>query len=371
MGDQRGAPGTDVPPAAAASSGEGLVVADMGLDFRSYHSQKRTEVKPLTNLAEFKIQDLVASFEVTAGILFHCLRQCWKTTSLEAKQWWLNTYIKFEMEHVQLKPADEVAKNTIEFLSTVDITRSRNPDHLIQELCSRFDIQFPPKNSETTWDRIRKNSVQAAFCNIHTGGRKCDAKYCNQIHLRNINEETNHRYFFYEALVEMLQADGAAEEDILYRLKDTMFFARHGNECTVRYEGKNVAFFDTTFTYGRLNHALRRSVEECRNPMCKSEQCPGVHIRKRNGAGPKDRREMVIQRAGEVLESLERDAARILQLVKQANETPRRASITTNGRGDSPSRSSSTHSSITSTMNRYNAENQIDDDELNPIPLYT
>eukprot|EP00796_Vickermania_ingenoplastis_P010473 gene10473-7278_t len=358
---ERYVPPHDAIPMSASS--EGLVVADMGLDFRSYHTPKKTEVKPLTNLAEFKLQDLVASFEVTAGILFHCLRQCLKAPSPEAKQCWLNIYSKFQLEHLQLKPADEAAKSAVDYITTVDL-RVRHADQILQDLCARFDMQFPPKNAETTWDRIRKNAVQAAFCNIHTSGRKCDAKYCNQLHLRNINEETNHRFYFYKGLVELLEADGASPEDICYRLKDAMFFARHGNECTVRYEGRSIAFFDTMFTYGRLNHACRRSTEECRNPACKSEECPGIHIRKRNGQGPKERREMSIQRPNDVLEVLERDATRIMALVKEARAAAAPPL-------DTLSRSSSTHSSITSTMNRYNAENQIDDEELNLIPLYT
>lgn len=362
-GERLGPPNEMIGPPIAS---EGLVVADMGLDFRSYHQAKRGDTKTLTNLAEFKLPDLVASFEVTAGILFHCLRQCWKATSVEAKQWWLNIYYKFEMEHLQLKPTDDAARGSVEFLSSIDL-RSRNPDQLIQELCSRFDTQFPPKNSETTWDRIRKNSVQAAFCNIHTSGRKCDAKYCNQLHLRNINEETNHRFFFYKGLVELLEADGFSDEAIHYRLKDAMFFAHHGNECTVRFEGKSIAFFDTTFTYGRLNHACRRSAEECRNPNCKSEDCPGIHVRKRAGAGLKERRELTIQRPVEVLEGLNQTATRIMHLIKQSRLAPQ-GSPAEHG---PPSRSSSTHSSITSTMNRYNAENQLDEEELSSIPLYT
>lgn len=348
-----------------AASSEGLVVADMGLDFRSYHLSKRTDAKNLTNLAEFKLKDLTASFEVTAGILFHCLRQTWKATTPEAKQCWLDVYEKFEVEYLQGKPGDEAAKTSVDYLSALDV-RKINPDVVLQDLCSRFDLQFPPKNAETTWDRIRKNAVQAAFCNIHTSGRKCDAKYCNQLHLRNINEETNHRFFFYQALVELLEEAGSTEEDIVYRLTDAMFFARHGNECTVRYEGRSIAFFDTLFTYGRLNHACRKKMDECRDPMCKREECPGIHIRKKAGAGPKERRDMTIQRANEVLESLNQNARRIYLLVKQSRIPSRPRS----GHREQ-SRSSSTHSSITSTVNRYNAENQVDDDELNPIPLYT
>lgn len=353
-------------PEAFSPSDETLIVADMGLDFRSYYSAKRSEKKALTNLAVFEIQKLVSSFEVTAGILFHCLRQCWKATFPEAKQWWLSTCSQFLMEHLEMRPTDEIVARTIDFICTVDFSQG-NPDHYIQELCTRFDMQFPPKNSEATWDRIRKNSVQAAFCNIHTGGRKCDAKYCNQLHLRNIGEETNHRYNFYKGLIELLESEGATDEDIHYRLTDAMFFARHGNECTVRSEGRNIAFFDTTFTYGRLMHAARRGGEECRNPMCKSEQCRGIHVRKGAGTGLKERRELIIHRANEVIEGLKNDATRMMQLVRGQRPTlSRRGS-----ESQEFSRSSSTHSSITSTMNRYNAENQVEDDELYPIPLYT
>lgn len=358
--------GAPTKPELSPSSDETLVVADMGLDFRSYFTPKRNEKRSLTNLASFQINELVSSFEVTAGILFHCLRQCWKASSPDAKQWWLSTYSQFLLEHLQLKPGDEIVAATIDFLCKLDLKKG-NPDRHIQELCMRFDIQFPPKNSETTWDRIRKNSVQAAFCNIHTSGRKCDAKYCNQLHLRNISEETNHRFSFYKGLIELLEAEGAEDKDIHYRLMDAMFFARHGNECTVRYDGKNIAFFDTTFTYGRLAHGCRRGTEECRNPMCKSEQCLGIHIRKGAGAGPKERREMIISRPNEILEGLTNEATRMMQLVRMSRlPLSRRPSVS-----QELSRSSSTHSSITSTMNRYNAENQVDDDELNPIPLYT
>lgn len=348
----------------ATVTSESLVVADMGLDFRSYHMHHGNETKSLTNLAEFKLIDLLNSFEVTAGVLFHCLRQYWKAPPLEAKLLWLSMYAEFELEYAQLKPSGDTAKSTVDYIASLDVN-PQNFNYVLQELCARFDAQFPPKNAETTWDRIRKNSVQAAFCNIHTSGRKCDAKYCNQLHLRNINEETNHRFYFYKALVELLQSEGATEADIQYRLDDAIFFARHGNECTVRCEGKNVAFFDTMFTYGRLKHACRRSNDECHNPLCKSEDCPGVHLRKRNGVGTKERRELAIQRVGEVMEDVQKTASHMFQLIKQMQQS------TQTGR-ETYSRSSSTHSSITSTMNRYNAENQAEDeeDELNPVPLY-
>lgn len=343
-----------------------LFVADMGLDFRSYQNQKRSETRNMTNITSFQVEDLVQSFEVTAGILFHCLRQCWKASTLDAKRWWISTYSQFLMENLELKNEDEVGDSTIQFICSINFEKE-SPDQYIQELCARFDIQFPPKNGETTWERIRKTSAQAAFCNIHVSGRTCDAKCCNQLHLRNINEETNHRFNFYKDLIELLEAEGASDEDIHYRLMDVMFFARHGNECTVRYEGRNIAFFDTTFTYGRLNHGCRRSMDECRVPMCKSEYCVGIHIRKGNGAGPRDRRELAVNRPLKILEGLANDATHMMYLVREAKTlSSRRLSAS-----QEMSRSSSTHSSISSIMNRFNAENQIDDDELSQIPLYT
>lgn len=342
-----------------------LLVADMGLDFRSYHNQKKSETRNMTNLTTYHVEELVGFFEVTAGILFHCLRQCWKASTLDAKKWWLSTYSQFLLENNQLKNTDEVGESTVNYVFTINF-QNGNPDQYIQELCSRFDRQFPPKNSETTWDRIRKMTVQAAFCNIHTSGRNCDAKYCNQLHLRNINEEKNHRFNFYASLIELLEAEGVSDEEIQRRLVDAMFFARHGNECTVRFEGKNIAFFDTTYTFGRLNHSCRGMTDECRCSLYKSEQCHGIHVRKCNGVGPKDRRELVINRPLEVLDGLERDAKRMMELVKEAKASlSRRPSAS-----HELSRSSSTYSSITSTVNRFNAENQVDDDELSPIPLY-
>lgn len=354
----------------SGKTGESLIVADMGLDFRSYFGQKKGDSKPLTNLAEFKVYELVKSFEVTAGVLFHCLRQSWKSESVEGTLEWLNVYQQFQVEHLRLKPGDEVASSSLEYLSTVELS-SRNREYVIKELCNHFDLQFFPKTSEPTWDRIRKANAQAAFCNIHTSGRRCDAKYCNQIHLRNINEETNHRFFFYKSLVELLQADETTEEDIIYRLKDVIFFARHGNECTVKCNGFNIAFFDTTFTYGRLNHAFRQEMRECHNPMCTSEKCFGVHIRKRSGAGPRDRREVLLQNPQAVSATIQRDATKIFHLVLARQNRPDRLAPKASENAMENSRSSSTHSSITSTVNRYNEEHQLDEDDLRAVPFFT
>ena len=245
-----------IPVLAAASDEPVLHVLDMGLDFKSYVAFVGEDGAPLLgNVISFpwcKVSDV---FEPTVGLLITVLHMYYRAPHIRAQKNWLTVYET--LQHVFTQEATAGAES-VKYAADALRAISAGPDsNLTDKLLIFLDAQSGMRGQQAPSQRKVPKEPKGVLCNLHLAD-KCNQGFsCNQLHLHQTNN-IKHRQDFFARLVDVLQRKGLSEGETIHRLKDSIFYAKYGNRVTVRYQRSSVHFFKTSYSPGRLDHALRR-----------------------------------------------------------------------------------------------------------------
>lgn len=269
---------------------ETLQVLDMGLDFRSYLSRvDENDVPILGNVISYAASKVPDIFDPTVGLLvaiLHLFAQC---TTVKSSITWLKTYDTIQKVYLEQQEGNtesegvkyaKAARQVIE--SNLSLGESINNQSVMERLLSLLDYQSGIRGPQAPSQRKIQRDPKGAFCNLHLADHKCFQEFaCNQLHLHEAGP-VRHRTLFFQRLGEVLLEEHRPPSEVIWRIEDSIFFARYGNKTTVNYGSGTIPFFKTLYTAGRLKHAFRRQTHACRNPTCTDEECEGIH--------PQDRR---------------------------------------------------------------------------------
>lgn len=269
----------------AAQASDFLPVLDMGLDFRSYQSYSDESGHLLLgNVINFPVEKIADTFEPTVGLLVTVLHFYCQSVTADSARVWLSTYdtvqklfIESMENKVETRRHAEEARRAI---STSFSSGGPFPDEKLSEkLLIYLDHQSGIRGPQAPSQRRIPRDPKGTFCNLHLSDHKCNQEFaCNQLHLHQAGP-VKHRTDFHLKMIEVLLADGLTQEEVLHRVKDSLLYARYGNRVSVRFGSSWVAFFKTTYTRGRLDHALRIKTVSCPGRNCvDGQQCCGIHV---------------------------------------------------------------------------------------------
>jgi hypothetical protein len=262
-----------------------MPVLDMGLDFRSYQHLVDSEGHPwLGNVINFPVEKIADTFEPTLGLLVTMLHFYCQSTTTESARAWLSTYDTIQKLYIEngdnklenRRHAEDARRAISPALSS----GTGGPDSKLSEkLLILLDHQSGIRGLQAPSQRRIPRDPKGTFCNLHLSDHRCNQEFaCNQLHLHQAGP-VKHRTDFHLKMIEVLTKEGLSHDEILHRLKDSLMFARFGNRVSVRFGSNWVAFFKTTYTRGRLDHALRISTTSCCGRNCRDgQQCLSVHV---------------------------------------------------------------------------------------------
>lgn len=314
---------------------ESLQVLDMGLDFRSYLSRvDENDVPILGNVISYPAGKVADVFEPTVGLLVTILHLYAQSGSSASAALWLRTYDT--VQKVFLEQVDSNLDSTKFAREAREVIDERmkaglpsDGSALCQHLLILLDFQSGIRGLQAPSQRKVTKEPKGAFCNLHLADHKCYQEFaCNQLHLHEAGP-VRHRMVFFQHLCEVLMKENRKREEILHRVKDSVFFARYGNKVTVRCHGSWIPFFKTVYTDGRLEQAFRLQQYSCNDTTCTNEHCRGIH--------PQDRRTsqstkpMDLHNASAIKAELDEEAEHIVSTVEnnpKSADNPQPASLT-------------------------------------------
>jgi len=252
-----------------------LTVLDMGLDFKTYATYRDDHGRPLLgNQFQYPTASLARSFHPTCGLLVGVLHHAIAQVGTPLAQSWLDAYRLLQIDFVSQHPSNAAAATSLQKLN-----QGRCDSGVIEELLILLDQQTGLSGNNMPSQRRPTRDPKLALCNLHMAAGKCNQDFlCNQLHIKDLS--VPHRAEFFAHLADVLRHRKNSEDVIMHRMKDALFFSRFGNRVTVSDVASQAQFFKTSFTIGRLLHALSLpGARACPAPgVCVSEDCPGVHI---------------------------------------------------------------------------------------------
>lgn len=311
-----------------------MPVLDMGLDFRSYQSFVDAESHPfLGNVINFPVEKIADTFEPTLGLLVTMLHFYCQSTTSESARAWLSTYDtiqKLYIENTDNKSENrrhaEDARRAIS--SSLSSGVSGPDDKLGEKLLILLDHQSGIRGLQAPSQRRIPRDPKGTFCNLHLSDHRCNQEFaCNQLHLHQAGP-VKHRTDFHLKMIDVLTKENLRHDEIVHRLKDSLLFARFGNRVSVRFGSSWVAFFKTTYTRGRLDHALRINSASCVGRGCREgQQCLGVHVQDERNLQTTKQLDIP---SVEVSTELETEALQLMALYEsRGNDDPRRVASPT------------------------------------------
>lgn len=324
----------------------GLQVLDLGLDFKTYQNYRDDQGRQLLgNQFQFEVKTVASSFYPTCGLLVGILHHAIATQGSPTALLWLEQYEKLQLDFLQSvssrspsstpppstspttsgltiqlpsslalaahaagQQSPQVGRSSSQgqsvtppptpqtkaAMAAIEKIRSKRCDlQLIEELLVLLDQQTGLHGHNMPSQRKPMRDPKIALCNLHISDGKCNQEFlCNQLHMR---KTAQHRTDFFAHLTDVLRKRNIPDEQIIHRLKDAIFFSKYGNRVSVQDRtGAHSQFFKTTYTKGRLFHALGLVQNQdgavisgsaptpCPGPpTCNgmtNEDCPGVHI---------------------------------------------------------------------------------------------
>eukprot|EP00760_Papus_ankaliazontas_P029486 PhM_4_TR425/c0_g1_i1/m.71429 len=292
-----------------------ILLQDMGLDFKSYQNLMRGDSisKAVSNQFVICGNEALSCTEPTLGLLILILHSAQHSNGPVFTQW-LRLYrdvqasiangtigiseprIGMSTHSNQMKISDMASA----CVKTLDgEIQWENPHqtfhrHAVQDLIRRLFVILDDQsglcgqNQSPSMRRVQSDP-KGMLCNLYLSGSRnkagggCQQGFlCNQIHLTQSRAWENRGQFF-TALGSALRDRGVREAEVHHRVKDALFYAKYANKVTLKVMHGYIIFFKTTYTRGRLNHALGRATAVCpakgNSTMCTfGESCEGVHI---------------------------------------------------------------------------------------------
>lgn len=236
---------------------------DMGLDFRSYQHilDEATNAPALGNVVLFPVDKIPDVFQPTVGLLVAIVHMYSVSRTHETARIWLGVYETVQMLHQGSGQAREDGKYAIAAVKSIKShASSQHPDRkLTERLLTLLDSQSGMPSGQLPSQRRIPPNPKGTFCNLHLSDHKCNLDFaCNQIHLHEVGPSVKHRVDFHVRMVNLLVKAGTSREEIVHRVKDSLFYAKFGNRVTVRCNNMSIPFFKTLYTPDRLDAALGR-----------------------------------------------------------------------------------------------------------------
>ncbi|CCW64138.1 unnamed protein product [Phytomonas sp. EM1] len=271
-------------PQLTLSAPNNLHVLDMGLDFRSYLSRVDENGVPiLGNVITYPPSKVADVFKPTVGLLVTVLHLFAQSVTSASAFAWIKAYDTLLKGLIErnvggsdtVKYAKESRKVLSEHLFNI---LNKNDRTCLTELISLLDCQSRLRGPQLPSQRKVPREPKGAFCNLHLADHRCYQDFdCNQFHLQEAGP-VRHRLNFFQRLAKILIKEKRTKEEIIKRIKDSIFFARYGNKVTVRCYNTWIPFFKTIYTDGRLEQAFRLQNYSCNDKFCTNEHCKGIHI---------------------------------------------------------------------------------------------
>lgn len=305
-----------------------MPVLDMGLDFRSYQSFVDADGQPhLGNVINFPVEKIADTFEPTLGLLVTVLHFYCQSPTADSARSWLTTYDTIQKLYIENSEnkADSRrhAEDARRAIATSFSSGGPFPDEKLGEKLLIFlDHQSAIRGPQAPSQRRVPRDPKGTFCNLHLSDHRCNQEFaCNQLHLHQAGP-VKHRIDFHLKMIDALSKENMRAEEIVHRVKDSLLFARFGNRVSVRFGSSWVAFFKTTYTRGRLDHALRLQTAACPGRSCRDgQQCLGIHVQdERNLQFTKQMDVSSLELATE----LEMEAQQLMQMHEVGELDPRR-----------------------------------------------
>jgi hypothetical protein len=300
-----------------------MQVMDMGLDFKSYSGLSGPDGLPVGNVSSFTSDEVSEAFEPTVGLFVTLLHLAAATPSLKGKRAWFGTYSCLQQVFASTHDGNQECRRAAEAAKRIIDSAHLDDPRVVEELLQLLDSQCEIRGPQAPSQRRLQRDPKGVFCNLHLSDRTCNAEFgCNQLHLIKTSTDTiKHRTVFFCRLVDVLRHNGFSEEDIRHRVTDAVFFSRFGNRVTVLFAGHTgrgwVQFFKTSYTKGRLLHALRISTEMCaaaaQGMRCQlGPDCLGIHIADERNTQFSKPLDIPTQQVGEIREALAGEVARFM-----------------------------------------------------------
>lgn len=323
------------PPAAPVTNV--LQVLDMGLDFRSYLSRvDSNNAAVLGNIVSYNASDVADTFEPTVGLLVTIMHLYSQSNTVSSAVAWLKAYDSVQRVFIErtdsnldaVRYAREARELIAKHLTSGNMASmyDRSNHAFYEKLLYLLDAQSGIRGSQAPSQRKTPRDPKGAFCNLHLADHKCYQEFaCNQLHLHEAGV-VRHRVEFFEKLARLLLSDHKPRDEVLRRVKDSLFFARYGNKVTVRCHNSSIPFFKTVYTDGRLDQAFRLENYSCNDMSCTNPQCRGIHPQ--DYRLPPSSKPMDLHSAQTIMHEINVDAERIVQMAETK---------TKNGTATSPS----------------------------------